>query len=269
MPDLHAGFAKPQLTSAALLADFLDEVDRMPGIQRIKADMLRAQELRPGERVLDVGCGSGIEVIKQATEHPEVSFTGLDQNGDLLAIARERGAHLANVEWIESSLEDADLPAEQFDVIRTERVLIYAPGAALGRQLDILLRLLRPGGRLVLFELDYGGLMLPVGDHDEDVVRELNAIMEEAMPQAWAGRRIPVELAARGMADVVAQPYSFLASEPVWQRIVHDTVRAALDRDAVPRPKLLAWLEDHAKTAAEHPFRGAFTGVLTRARRPA
>lgn len=269
MPDLHAGFAEPQQTTADLLAEFLEEVDRMPGIQTIKSAMLRAADLRPGMRVLDVGCGSGIEAIRLATDHPDVSVTGLDQNAGLLAIARRRGADLPNVDWVHADLDGAELPEGHFDVIRTERVLMYAAGPALGRALDKLIGLLRPGGRLVLFELDYVATMLPAGGYDEDVVRDLHAIMERAMPEPWAGRRIPVELAARQMADLTAEPYSFLASEPVWQRIVHDTLREALDREPTPRPELQAWLDEHAKTAAEHPFRAAFAGVLTTARRPA
>lgn len=269
MPDLHAGFAEPKRTDAAILAEFLDEVDRMPTIQEIKAKMLRAADLRPGMRVLDAGCGHGSEVIRQATAHPDVFFTGLDRNPDLLAIAQERGAGLENVEWVQADLDDPGLPEGHFDVIRTERVLMYAAGPALGRQLDILIRLLRPDGRLVLSELDYGGIMLPIGGEGEAVTRAVQEIMEKAMPEPWAGRRIPVELAARGMTDVVAEPYLFTASEPVWQRIVEGTLRDALDRDPVPRPEIQAWLDEHAKSAAEHPFRGAFAGVLTSARRPA
>jgi Methylase involved in ubiquinone/menaquinone biosynthesis len=269
MPDLHAGFAEPQKTSAAILAEFLDEVDRMPAVQEIKAKMLRAADLRPGMRVLDAGCGHGIELIRQATDHPDVFFTGLDRNPDLLAMARERGAGLNNVEWVQADLDDPGLPEDHFDVIRTERVLMYAAGPAFGRQLDILIRLLRPGGRLVLSELDYGSTMLPIGDQGEAVTRAVQEIMEKAMPEPWAGRRIPVELAARGMIDVVAEPYWMVVSEPVWLRIVAGTVRDALDRDPVPRPEIQAWLDDHAKAAAEHPLRAAFAGVLTTARRPA
>ncbi|MEV5407312.1 methyltransferase domain-containing protein [Thermopolyspora sp. NPDC052614] len=267
MPDLHAEFAKPEAAADPLM-EFLEEVDRMPSIRAVKTTMLQAAGLRPGMRLLDVGCGSGIEVIRLAGDHPEVSFTGLDPNPGLLAIARKRAAALANVEWVEARLEDAELPEGGFDVIRTERVLMFAAGPALGRQLDKLISLLRPGGRLVLFELDYGAMILPPGDHDDDVAREAHALMERAMPEPWAGRKIPVELAARGMADVTAEPYIFTVSEPVWRRIVHDTLRQALDGEPEPRPRLRAWLDDHAATAAEHPLRTAITGVLITARRP-
>mgnify|MGYP002621075560 CR=1 FL=1 len=268
MPDLHVGFTQPRTTSTAILTEFLDVVDDMPVIQATKAAMLRAADLRPGMRVLDAGCGHGIEMVRLATDHPDVFFTGLDRNPDLLALARQRGAGLDNVEWVEADLADPGLPEGHFDVVRVERVLMYS-GAALGRHLDALIRLLRPGGRILLFELDYGGMILPVGNHDEAVVHAIRAIMEKAMPEPWAGRKIPVELLARGMADVVAEPYVFVQPELVWRRVIHDTLVEALDRDPVPRPEIRAWLEDHAKTAAEHPFRTAVTGVLTTARRPA
>lgn len=269
MPDLHTGFAEPKRTSAELLAEFLDEVDRMPGYRPIKEAMARAVDLRPGMRVLDAGCGSGIEVTRLAAEHPEVSFVGLDRNPDLLDIARRRSAGLPNVDWVEADLETTDLPDGGFDLIRTERVLMYAARDALGRQLDRLIGLLRPGGRLALFELDYGATILPVGEQGDDVVRTLQEIMAGAMPDPWSGRRIPVELTARKMADVTAEPYSFAATEPVWRRIVHDTLREATERDPAPRPELAAWLAEHSAAAADHPLRSVFTGILTTARRPA
>lgn len=270
MPDLHAGFDDPRLAEASALEEFLEQVDRLPGVRAIHAAMREALQLRPGMRVLDAGCGTGLETERLAVSHPAVEFVGLDRNEDLLAIARRRTSPgLPNLVWTHADMETADLPECHFDAIRTARALMYSPGPVLGRVLDRLVRLLRPGGRLVTFELDYGATILPVGGHEDSVVRTLTDMMERAMPQPWAGRKIPAELAARGMTGVTAQPYATAVDEPVWTGIVHDTLREALDREPSARPELHAWLDDHAAHLKDTPLLAVFTGILTTARRPA
>lgn len=266
MPDLHAGFSAPERTESPLLEEFLHEVDRLPVIQRLHEDMRRELGLRPGMRVLDAGCGIGLEIARLADAHPDTWFTGLDQNEWLLQVARHRVTR-PNVEWIHAALEDADLPEGHFDAVRTERVLMYARDPVFGQLMDLLIRLLRPGGRLVLYELDYGAIILPTNGHDEAAVRTLTSMLENAMPQPWAGRRIPAELAARGMADVRAVPYAMPVNKRVWSTIVHDTLREALHRDPAAPPELHAWLDEHAARIGGHPLPTVFTGVLTTARR--
>ena len=68
--------------------------------------------------------------------------------------------------WVEADLAALTLPPDSFDAIRTERVLMYLPGDGFARVLGDLVRLLRPGGRLALFELDYGATMLAPGHAD-------------------------------------------------------------------------------------------------------
>jgi ubiquinone/menaquinone biosynthesis C-methylase UbiE len=263
MPDLHAGFGAPQPTISPALVEFLENVDRLDGIQAIHRAIRRAINPQPGMRVLDAGCGIGLEVRRLATEYPAVEFTGLDRNAAMLAAARQRAVPPPpNLAWVHAALEGSCLPEHHFDVVRTERVLIYLSDPVFDHVLDNLVRLLRPGGSLVLFELDYGATLLPAGKHDVAVVRRVNGILEQALPQPWAGRRLPATLSARGL-DVTAQPYSFAVGEKVWRSIVHDTVCDALSEEI--DPSLRAWLDDHSSAAI--PFYGAFTGVLTTARR--
>jgi SAM-dependent methyltransferase len=269
MPDLHAGFDDPQRVQASALAEFLEHLDGYPPIEAIHEAMRRKLGLLPGMRVLDAGCGTGLETIRLARSHELVEFVGLDQNEHLLATARRlTPPHQSNLTWVHGSLESAELPERSFDVIRTARVLMYLRDPVFGQVLDRLIRLLRPGGRLVTFELDYGAIILPKGNHDEKVVRTLTGMMERAMPQPWAGRRLPVELMGRGMADVTADAYAVSVNAPLWTRIVHDTLRERLQREGPANPELVAWLEDHAARVNDTPLLAIFNGVLTAARCP-
>ena len=90
------------------------------------------------------------------------------------------------------------------------------------------------------------------------------AHLERSLPQPWAGRLLPELLADRGLDGIGAAPYSFAVSEPVWRRIVHDTLIGALDRE--PDAKIAAWLTDVERTTAGGGLLAAFAGVLTTAR---
>ena len=188
--DLHEGFRDPRQAAANELTGFLDEVDRLPGVRAIHGALRRAIEPCPGLRILDAGCGIGLEAIRLASAHPETFVTGLDRNDELLEVARGRTPRrITNVTWLNADLTALELPEASFDVIRTERALMYLPGEAFERVFDDLIRLLRPGGRLALFELDYGATVLPPGGAGDVAVERVNAALGDSLPQPWAGRR--------------------------------------------------------------------------------
>jgi SAM-dependent methyltransferase len=262
--DLHDGFRDPRQVPAGDLERFLERADRLPGIRAVQRALRRALDVRPGARVLDAGCGIGLETTRLATEHPEMQVTGLDRNGDLLRIARRRAdPPPPNLRWVEADLAALDLPAASFDAVRSERVLMYLGGERFERALDDLTRVVRPGGRLALFELDYGATILAPGSADAALLQRVGDALRASLPQPLAGRRIPGLLTARGMRDVVATPFSITVDEPVWRRIVGDTLTAG----TAPDPAVSAWLREQGAAAARGEFVAAFTGVLTVARR--
>jgi ubiquinone/menaquinone biosynthesis C-methylase UbiE len=249
--DLHEGFRDPRSVSAGDLERFLEHADRLPGMRPIRRALRRALDPRPGMRVLDAGCGVGLETTRLAAEHPGLHVTGLDRNAELLEIARRR-ARLANLDWLEADITALDLPDASFDAIRTERVLMYLAGDEFERGLDQLVRLLRPGGRLALFELDYGATILPPGGHSAE------RTLLDSLPQPLAGRRLPGLLAERGLRNVAATPFSFALDEPVWRRIIHDTLTAS-----APDPDVEQWLGEQREMAARGEFVAAITGIMT------
>ena len=258
--NLHAGFRDGRSAQAEPLVSFLEEADRLPGFVAIRRAMRAAMDARPGMRVLDAGCGIGLEGRRLAADHADAHVVGLDRNAELLDVARALSETQAdNLEWVEGDLADLRLADASFDVVRTERVLMYLPDPSFAEVVDRLARVLRPGGRLVLFELDYGATILPDAGHDGAVVRRAHAALERSLPQPWAGRRLPQLLAERDLLDVTASPYSFTVSEPVGRRIVHDTLREA-------DPSLSAWLADSEQLVTDGVLSAVFTGILTTAR---
>ncbi len=115
----------------------------------LATDLIRLAALRPGERVLDVACGTGV-VARLASQQVGATGTvaGLDINPGMLAVARSATPPDMPIEWHEASAEAMPLPDESFDVVLCQMGLQFMPDkhAAL-REMQ---RVLVHGGRLIL-----------------------------------------------------------------------------------------------------------------------
>ncbi len=111
--------------------------------------VIRRAELKPGERVLDLGTGTGSVAIKAASSIvPNGIVTAVDISPEMLAIARQRSAStgLTNVSFQLGRAEEIPVPSAQFDVVLASLSLMYVIDRDLAAR--ELARVLHPGGRL-------------------------------------------------------------------------------------------------------------------------
>lgn len=112
-------------------------------------DLIQLAALRPGERVLDVACGTGI-VARLAAQQVGSNGTvaGVDLNPGMLAVARSVAPSDTSIEWHQMSAEDMSLPDEAFDVVLCQIGLQFMEDKLAA--LREMRRVLKPGGRLLL-----------------------------------------------------------------------------------------------------------------------
>ncbi len=114
-----------------------------------KRDLIEQANLAGGQRILDLGCGTGTLAILATQAVPEISVVGLDADAKALSIARRKASDAeANVEFHEALAWDASFPPLTFDRVISTLFFHHLTPENKQRTLAHVYNLLKPGGEL-------------------------------------------------------------------------------------------------------------------------
>ena len=180
-------------------------------------------ELKPGETVLDLGSGGGIDVLLSAKRVGESGKAyGLDMTEDMLALAREnqRQAGVENVEFLKGEIENIPLPDNSVDVVISNCVINLS--ADKGRVLREAFRVLKPGGRFAVSDVVVRGAV-------PDAVRQSMLLWVGCVAGALEEKEYVAKLAQAGFARISVEPTRVHSIEDAR----HFLVEAGIDVDAI------------------------------------
>lgn len=196
---LNAFTAIDRVEDPATYIAALEAFDAIPQLQELK-EIARAR-IEPGARVLDLGCGFGLETLRLARQvAPEGRVAGLDKSAEFIAEA-ERRAAAANlaIDFRAGDAEVLPYPDAAFDHARAERLLIYLKDP--GQTVAEMRRVTRPGGSLAFIEPEFGTTTINLADRD--VVRRAMAHeARTAVAHSWLPGPLAGMLADLGLRDI-------------------------------------------------------------------
>jgi ubiquinone/menaquinone biosynthesis C-methylase UbiE len=193
----------------------------MASVQACKRRMAALLQPRVGQRILDLGCGTGDDARALARlVAPGGEVVGVDNSEVMLAEARRRAVGLSlSLQYRLGDAQRLDLPDDTFDGARTERTFMHleAPERALAE----MVRVCRPGGKVVVFEFDWDTLVV---DHpNRSSTRKVLDLMADSLRSGRIGRRLPGMVEAAGLGEVSIAPHTVLMHWPFFQQLFGGT----------------------------------------------
>jgi SAM-dependent methyltransferase len=254
------------------LADRLELRAKSPDEIEARAAYLGLLNVAEGDRVLDVGCGSGVVTREIARRvGPTGCAVGVDPSPALLAIARD----LAEVEGLGGRVELQEgsalaLPFADgaFDVAIAVTALSHMPGAE--GAIPEMARVVRPGGRMGVFDLDTD--MTSVTHPDRLLTRRIIAAASDANAvDGWLSRRLPLLFVRAGLQHVRARGFFPLDTDPrgFYAGLAERAAESALKVGAITESECRGWLEALHAEQARGPVIAGRLHIFVWGRKPA
>jgi ubiquinone/menaquinone biosynthesis C-methylase UbiE len=254
-------------TDASFALRFFDAGNQLAAVRAVKAVMLEQLTLHRGLEVLEVGCGAGEDVLAIARRvGVDGRAIGVDASPLIVAEAtrRARGRNVPAEFHVGDALA-LDLPDGCVDRCKAERLLMHVegdPALAVGE----MARVLRPGGRLVVFDFDWDALVIDGAEHDltQRIVRSYC----DAVSNGRVGRALPRLLRDAGLADVTVIPHAVEMPYDFFGWVLSGHLDAALAAGHFTPQELIAWWDQLDAASERERFFSALLGFVVTGTKP-
>ena len=225
-------------------------------------DVLRRRQLvrdalgvAPGERILDVGCGPGFYVAELLEQVGSAgSVVGIDSSQPMLAVAAHRSEGHDNVVFHEADATSLPVENASFDAALSVQVLEYV--ADVPAALAEMYRALRPGGRLVVWDVDWATVSLHTTDlaRTERILRSWDGhLAHPSLPQT-----LTAQLQTAGFDDVKLEGHTFATNafdpDTYGGFLVPFIAQFVVGRDGISEYESNAWQAEQQELAQRNEF---------------
>jgi arsenite methyltransferase len=234
-----------QLPFDETMAARLEVVYRRRDILRRRQLVREALGARPGERILDVGCGPGFyvaELVEQVGGAGAV--VGVDSSPQMLAVAARRCEKYDNISFREAEVTSLPVEDAAFDAALSVQVLEYVPD--IDAALAELHRAVRPRGRVVIWDVDWATLSVHSSDpsRTERVLRAWDAhLAHPSLP-----RTLAASMRSAGFENIRVDGHTFASAEFTPDAYLCSLLplieQYVTGRDGVTEEEARAWVTD-------------------------
>lgn len=251
------------------VAEQLDARYRTRDIVRRRELVYRALAAQPGDQVLDAGCGSGFFVSELAEQVGATgTVIGVDRSPAMLAVAARRSSGQPNVILHEAEVTALPVPDASVDRALSVQVMEYVPDTVAA--LAELYRVLRPGGLLLVWDIDWSTLSW----HSSDGTRTGRVLQawDEHLAHPCLPRTLAAGLRATGFNQVELTGHTFattqLDPESFAATVMHVMVPFVAGRCGLTGSEVAAWAADQRELDKRGEFFFACIQFCCTARRP-
>ena len=237
-------------------ARLLEARGAQPHQARLRRGFLSFSGVRPGLRVLDVGCGTGVVTRDVAVRVGALGrAVGVDPSRTLLRMARRVAASTTSPAPTYRHGDGLALPfaPASFDVTLAVTVLLHVPGS--DRVLAEMRRVTRPGGRVAVLDQDFGTLALDVPDRAL-TRRIVDGHAERFYAEPWSGRTLARRLRGAGLSRVRSRVFAVVdrAYDAYVRSMLGRRVELAVAWRLVSPAEARGWLDGLDAAAARGDF---------------
>jgi SAM-dependent methyltransferase len=259
------------VAQARPLAARLEQRAKVPDEVATRAAYLDLLAIRPGERALEVGCGSGV-ILRDIARRVgrEGRAVGLEYNAAFLPIARELAEQeglAERIDWRQGDARALPFSDAEFDLALAVTVLRHVHGA--DQAVAEMARVVKPGGRVAVFEGDTEGFL--INHPDRELTRRIVVSgTDDTTADGRLARRLPGLLLEAGLENVGARAFTTLERDPngyFGERCVR-WADAAAAAGAISAGERDAWLEALRREQAAGRYLAAQMQVLAWGYRP-
>lgn len=261
-------FAHVDRTDSGEFISRLDEMQALESFRAYKRVTFDLLNLQAGSKAADIGCGTGDDAaILAGVAGPGGHVTGFDLSEAMVAESRARHSAVPGLEFTSASSDSLGLADRSLDGIRADRVLIHVPDPH--ATLDEMIRVTKPGGRIVISEPDMPGFWVASSDY------ATTALIVGAIARSCVTPYLPRDLWAmfndRGLRDIDYVVRTITSFELAAAAKVLDfaaVLKLMVGKGALDEAGAAAWLDDLTQRGRGGRFVAGLSIMIASATKP-
>jgi ubiquinone/menaquinone biosynthesis C-methylase UbiE len=250
-----------QTADPAYFIRFLDEASAQDSVRAYKRATYALLDVREGQHILDVGCGTGEDAQALARLVGAAGqVVAVDSSQVMIAEATRRAENLGlRLQFQLADAHHLDFPDNAFDACRCDRSFMHLENP--GQALREMVRVARSGGRVLVYEVDFE--TLTVDARDRRLGRKMVNFWCDGFRNGWLGRHVPALFQETGLLEINVVPATLRIPYTIaTQMIGGQMVERARAAGVLSADEARGWLQELREAEENGRFFGTLTGFI-------